>query len=260
MNVKIVLLKEPKLRTPDFVSGLPGIGYVGRVTVDYLIRELNAELFGEVYSQFFPPYVLIKRDGVVELMRNELYYWKNQKLKNDLILFTGNAQAVSPEGQYLIAEEVLNTVIKFGVKRLYSTAAFVINKRIERPSVYGAVTEPKLIEEMKAYGIVPMVEGSITGTNGLLFGLSKTKNLPGMCLLGETRGYRTPTGQFVVDAKAARAVLEVLTKMLGISVDMTPLESQAKVTAEFIKRMEEVEDHMVQTMKAAPKDLTRYIT
>jgi uncharacterized protein (TIGR00162 family) len=261
MRVKINLLKEPELRNPFLVSGLPGISYVGKVSTGYLIRELKAELFGEVYSHFFPSHVIIKKDGTVELMKNELYYWKNRELERDIIFFTGNTQAASPEGQYLIAEEVLDTAIKFGVKRLYSIAAYVVDKSIEKPEVYGAATEPKLLEEVKMHGVLPMVEGSIGGTNGLLFGLAKTKNLQGICLLGETRGYRTSSGRFVVDAKAVRAVLEILTKILSIKVDMAPIESQAELTAEFIERLEEVESRMLkQAVKSKPKDLSRYIT
>ena len=85
MKVKISFLKEPKLREPYLISGLPGISSIGKFSTDYLIRELKAELFGEVYSQFFPSYVLIKKDGIVELMKNELYCWKNKEFERKRI-------------------------------------------------------------------------------------------------------------------------------------------------------------------------------
>jgi len=73
MNVEMKILKELKSTEFTLISGLPGIAYIGKLSVDYLIQQLKAELVGEVYSRFFPPYVLIKADGVVELMKNELY-------------------------------------------------------------------------------------------------------------------------------------------------------------------------------------------
>lgn len=261
MKVTITLKKKVKLNQPYLLCGLPGIGHVGKVTIDYLIRELKAILFGEVYSHFFPSYVIINKDGIVELLKNELYYWKDPKFKHDLIFFTGNTQAVSPEGQFIIAEEVLKTLLPLGVKKLYSIAAYVNEKPSEIPKVYGAATNPTLFEEIKEHKILPMGNGSIGGTNGLLFGLAKIKDLSGLCLLGETHGYQTPSGQTVVDVKAAKAVLNVLTQMLGIHVDMTPIESQVDQTSEFISRLEEAERLMRQQIKStAPENFSRYIS
>lgn len=261
MEVKINLLKKPNLKEPFLVSGLPGIGHVAKLSANYLIQELKAELFGEIYSKYFPPYVLIKKDGIVELMKNELYYCKNSSTGKDLIIFTGNTQAASPEGQYIIAEAVLSTAIQFGVRRLYSTAAFVTDRLVKKPKVYGASTEFKLLKEIEKYDVIPMEEGSIGGTNGLLFGLAKTMDLPGVCLLGETRNYKTPLGHSVVDAKAARAVLESLTKMLSIHIDMEPIENQAKLTAEFIDRLEEIErNELSKVIRDSHEERTHYIS
>ncbi|MCX8191672.1 MAG: proteasome assembly chaperone family protein, partial [Nitrososphaerales archaeon] len=206
MDFKIY--KEPQLRDPYMVTGLPGIGYVAKISADYLIEGLKAELFEELYSPAFPPYVLIGKDGTVELLRNEFYYWKNERSKNDLIIFTGNVQALTPEGQYEVAKEVLNRAERFKVKKLFTMAAYVTNKPITKPKVYGAATHVELLEELKRYGVIQMDVGGISGTNGLIFGLAKLKNIPAVCLLSETPGYVTPSGQTVIDQRAAQSLLE----------------------------------------------------
>lgn len=256
----INLLKEPKLKSPSLVSGLPGIAYIGKLTVDYLIKELKAEPFGEVYSRYFPPYVLVREDGVVELMRNELYFWKAVESENDLILFTGNTQAVTPEGQYIIADEVLDVCLGFGVKRVYCIAGYLTGRPVERPRVYGAATDRSILEELRMHGVLPMKEGSVGGVNGLLFGLAKTKGLEGICLLGETPGYTTASGHQLVDAKAVQAVLGVITKVLGIEVDIAPLEERIRQTEEFIERLELVRRRMEEEAKETSSEAeTRYI-
>lgn len=261
MDVEVKLLKELKLKDPIFIGGLPGIGYVAKLSADYLIEALKAEVFCEIYSSFFPPHVLINKQGIVELMKNEIYFWKNIQLKNDLVIFTGNTQAASAEGQYAVAQEVLNIAQKIGVKRLYSLAAYVSEEHIEKPKVYLAATEQKLIKEAEIYDVSPMEEGSVSGTNGLLFGLAKSRNIEGICLLGETPGYTTPAGRSIVDAKSAQALLEVLTKILGIEINMAPLENQAKMTTEFIQKLEDVERRMLEQFSVAPtpKDRMYYI-
>jgi len=260
MKVTINLTKKVPPKGSILVCGLPGIAFIGKLSVDYLIQELGAELVGEIHSQFFSPYVLIGKDGVVELLRNELYYVKDEK-DIGIFFFTGNAQAASPEGQYALVDEVLDTVIQLGVKRVYSIAAFLTEKPFERPKVYGIATNPCLVDGMTEWGVLPMDRGSISGMNGLILGLARMKKLEGTCLLGETRGYQTPTGQFIVDAKAARAVLDVLTAMLGLLVDMKPLEKQAEQMDEFTAKLAEVEKKVREELRrAADRDPSRYIT
>jgi len=253
------IYKEPELKDPYMVTGLPGVGYVAKLSADYLIKELKAELFEELYSSSFPPYVLIKKDGTVELLKNELYYWKDDKLKNDLIVFTGNTQAISPEGQYEVTNEVLKRAEKFKVKKLFAMAAYVTGRHVEKPKVYGVATEPELVEELKKYEVLPMDAGSISGTNGLLFGLAKLKKIQSVCLLSETPGYMTPSGRVIADVKAAQALLEVLSKMLDIKIDMKPLEKEAKMAEEFVQKMEELERRWTEEMRRSvtppPKDI-----
>ncbi|MGQ9469779.1 MAG: proteasome assembly chaperone family protein [Nitrososphaerales archaeon] len=259
MPMQFKIYKELELNDPYMVTGLPGIGYVAKISTDYLIKQLKAELFEELYSSSFPPYVLIKKDGTVELLKNELYYWKDDRLKNDIIIFTGNTQAVSPEGQYEVANEVLNRAEKFKVKKLFAAAAYVTGKYVEKPKVYGATTEPELVEELKKYEVLPMDAGSISGTNGLLFGLAKLRKIPSICLLSETSGYMSPSGRVIADVKSAQALLEVLTKILDIKIDMRPLEKEAKMAEEFVQKMEELERRWTEEMRRSvtppPKDI-----
>jgi hypothetical protein len=56
--------------------------------------------------------------------------------------------------------------------------------------------------------------------------------MKGACLLGETHG-------MVVDHRAAKAVLDVLTGMLGIKIDMSNLEERAKRTERLMEKLGE---------------------
>jgi hypothetical protein len=72
--------------------------------------------------------------------------------------------------------------------------------------------------------------GPIIGAAGLLLGLGRLRGLRGICLLGETHG-------IVVDHRAAQAVLEVLTEILGVKLDLSNLEQRAKMTKEIMERV-----------------------
>ena len=71
MNSEIKILRSIKPEEFTLVCGLPGMAHAGKIPVDYMIQQLNAELIGEIYSTHFPPYVIINKGGLVELLRNE---------------------------------------------------------------------------------------------------------------------------------------------------------------------------------------------
>ena len=84
---EINILEEIELDNPIFIEALPGLGHVGKLAADHMIDELNATKFAEIYSPSFPPQVLIKEDGIIDNMLNELYYLKDVGEDNlDLII------------------------------------------------------------------------------------------------------------------------------------------------------------------------------
>ena len=252
MMTEIKILKKIASKESVLISGLPGIGYVGKLSVDYLIQQLNAELVGEVYSKYFPPYVLINKDGLVELLKNELHIHRDESGVNT-VFFSGDSQAFSPEGQYEIAEALLDWAVENGVKKVFSLAAYVTGRTFETPNVYVTATSAEALEELKKKGGAPLDQGIISGENGLIMGLSKKKGVEAFCLLGETRGYQTPTGQYFIDAKASKAVLKLLTSTLNLKVDMEPLEKQAKEMDDAIAKMAEVERRIKEEMSESSK-------
>jgi proteasome assembly chaperone (PAC2) family protein len=98
--------------------------------------------------------------------------------------------------------------------------------------VFGTATDPETIKTFSSNNISLMDSGSITGMNGLVVGIAKLRSMKGLCLLGETSGY-------VVDAKASKAVLETLLKIINVKVNMTNLEKRAKDTETLIQTIEQ---------------------
>ncbi|MCW4009402.1 MAG: PAC2 family protein [Candidatus Bathyarchaeota archaeon] len=252
MNAEIKILKPFKPSELTLIVGLPGMAYIGKLSVDYLIQQLKADLIGEVYSKFFPPYVIIKEDGLVELLRNELHVFADAAGRT-IVFLSGNSQAFSPEGQYEISEKVIDWAIENGVKKVYAVAALVTDKQFDTPNVYVTATSADMLEEAKAQGAKLLDHGIIGGENGLVVGLAKKRNLEGACLLAETHGYQAPTGEYVIDPRAAKAALNVLTQILDIKVDMEPMEKQALEMDEAFAKMAEIERRVREEMAQSGK-------
>ena len=250
MNVEIKMLKDFEPGELILICGVPGIAYIGKISIDYLVQQLKAELVGEVYSKYFPPYVIIKEDGLVELLRNELQLFIDESGRT-IVFLTGNAQAYSPEGQYEIGEAILEWAINKRVKRVYSVAAYITDRPFEAPNVYSTTTTLALLEEAKVHGAQFLDDGIIGGENGLIMGLAKKRNVEGVCLLAETHGYQTPTGEFIIDPRAAKAALKVMTSMLNLKIDMDPMEKQVVEMDEAIAKLVEIERKIRKEMAGA---------
>jgi len=230
MRALVKYLTEPKLDKPVMVCGLPGIGSVAWLAVSHLQKELKAELFAEVYSPAFSPKVWLTDDGIVKLMKGEFYFWKNTEGGSDLILFSASEQPYSPEGQYELADVVLELAQKFHVKQVITMGGMATDSFTESPKVYVGGTDMDLVKEVEALGGVKLAGGAITGTNGLIFGLSKPKNISAVCLLAETPGYLS------LDANAAKSALEMSSKLIKIQVSYSTLEKQARENSDAVHK------------------------
>ena len=232
-EASVVYYKRPRLKEPILIEGLPGVGNVGKLAAEHLIDEIKAKKFAEIYSNDFPPQVLIDDNGIIKLVRNELYYWRGDK---HLIILVGDYQGLSSRGQYMLAEAVLDIAQKYGTKMIYTLGGYGTGMDVEKPRVTGAATDKELVKELKKHGVNFKDEpgGGIIGASGLLLGLGKLRGMRGACLMGETSGY-------IVDPNSAREVTKVLMKLLGIDISLAKLDEKADEVKKITERIKSLE-------------------
>jgi hypothetical protein len=250
MSTKIVELEKIKLKNPIFIEGLPGVGNVGRIAAGYLLEELKAKKFAELFSSHFMPFVLLHQSSAVHVLKNEFYYHKGKD--RDVVILVGDSQSVDPEGHYEIVETVLDYIQKLGVKEMITLAGLSVGEEAKEPKVIGAVSDPELLKKYGKYGIdfdAGSRVGTIVGASGLLLGLGRARGIKGICLLGETMGF-----PIIPDPKSAEALLKVLTKILNMKIDISKLHKKVHEMEEFIKKVEEFQmKAMGQMMRQAEK-------
>lgn len=226
---------EVKLNNPILIEGLPGLGLVGKIALRYLVRQLKAKKFAYLYSPHFPYFVLVNKKGSVRLLRGVFYFWRNKNQKKDLILFTGDSQAQTIEGQYEISDVILNFAERKNVELIVTVGGYRAEAK-DKPKVLAAATNPQTLNKaLKANAIVSSSGSPIVGTAGLLLGLSRFKKIDAVCLLGETRGY-------LPDPKAAKSVLEVLKDMLDLEVDLKGLNEEIVKAERAVSRLQKIEE------------------
>jgi uncharacterized protein (TIGR00162 family) len=258
--------EKPKLRSPVLIEGLPGVGNIGRVAVGYLVEQLGAKKFAQLYSRHFFPFVVLHDKNQVHLLKNEFYYYKAKKKgQRDIIFLVGDCQSLDPKGHYEVMEKVLDFAEKFGVKEIFTIGGIATGEAEKSPKALGAVTDKELVEKYQKAGIEFSAGdkiGYIVGAAGLLLGLGKERGMKGVCLLGETSGF-----PIVTDPKGAEVVLNSLTKILNVKVDMSKLEQKVKEMEEFIKKVEDLQKRALteiakdqpQAQQQKTREQTRYI-
>jgi len=228
MKKLISFSKIPNLKDPCLLAAWPGMGKVALTAVEYLINELDAEYCGEMANAAQVSKQVIIPPLVPE---NKFYYYHSPKLRNDIVFFVGSEQPM-PHAEYMFAQELLNAVTLLGVKRIYTTAAAPSDMHFEdTPRVFAVPNNTDLLKELLQFKVHFMGDGTIAGLNGLLISVAREMNMDGICLLGEIPFF-TVQMEF---PRASHKILEILSKMLGLEIDMVDLELYAE------EKMKEIE-------------------
>jgi uncharacterized protein (TIGR00162 family) len=246
-------LEKVTANNPILIEGLPGLGLVGKITMRYLIKHLNAEKIAYLYSPHFPYFVLVNKKGRVRLLRGTFYLWRNPNGSNDFIFFTGDSQAQTIEGQYEISNYILEFAKKHDVKTIITVGGF--RKEVkDKPKVVAAATNSNLLKDaLQANASKSPIGNPIVGTAGLILGLAPFKNIEALCLLGETRGY-------LPDPKAAKSILEVLQVLLGFKLDMKYIDVQIKKAEKMVEQFQAIEEKRIMQAEQIKKEDDKKIT
>ena len=213
----------PKLRKPILIEGLPGIGNVGKVAVDFIIEELNAKKVCELISHSMPNSVFVNEDNLVELPSISIYFKKSRD--RDILFVAGDAQPIDEVSCYEFSETILDFLQAHKGREVITLGGIGLPNVPKKPKVYCTGTSKEFIDtyakdgllEPKLYGIV----GPIIGISGLLLGIAKRKKMDGISLLAETYGH-----PFYLGIRGAREIVRVLNKKLSLQINMKQLDKE----------------------------------
>ncbi|MBE9501857.1 MAG: PAC2 family protein [Dehalococcoidia bacterium] len=225
-RAQLKIHRKPQLKNPRLILAWGSVGDVGIEAVAYLRDKLGAREFGHIEPyDFFDPSIEVA-NGLVELEfpQSKFYYWKNGD-GDDLILFIADYE---PQvGRYEYANLLLEVGQRFHVPRIYTIWSFPsLTSHTEEPRVFGVVNDAKLVPYLEQHPVIPIRERDLISMNGLVLSLAREKGFQGIYLLAEVPHYATGTYP-----KSCRAVLRVLTAMLGIGIaldEFDPLIEQAE--------------------------------
>lgn len=247
------------LNEPVLIEGLPGIGNVGKVAIDFLIEELKAKKLCSLFSYGLPHSVFVNEDDLVELPSIEIYYKRfGKKGKRDMLILTGDVQPLDEAGSYAFCDKVIELAKQFGVKEVITTGGIGLQEIPKKPRVYITGNDGRLVAQyaknMDIETQIHDVVGPIIGVSGLLLGLGSLRGMPGIALLAETFGHPLYLG-----VKGAHEILKVLAAKLDLKLNVGRLtkeiEQLEQRTMKRTKDLGAIQD----ALKSGSKKETIYI-
>ena len=230
------------LKNPVLIEGFPGLGYVGKITITYVAKQLGAKRLAELYSPYFPYHVITGRGGGVRLPRAQFHYYQDPKEQLDLVFCTSDSQAQSLEGQFDVVEKILNYAKTLGVKTVIAIGGYSI-KASEKTTPVCVATSKQLLGRMLESGaILGPIGNPIVGLAGVTLGLAKLIEIDAACILGQTIGH-------LPDPESAKRVLNILQRFLGVTIDLKPLDKEIEKAVEVFREMEDVQKEMESTTR-----------
>ena len=261
-KIKKHVKRVPKLKSPILIEGLPGIGNVGKITVDFLIDELQAKPLYSMYAYTFPNSVFINEENLVDLPKIAVYYAKLKGKDHDLILIAGDLQPNDEVSCYSFSELMLDMLQEFGGNEIITIGGIGIMDEPDEQKIHTTGNSKEIIKRYKRYGKLNNkiygVVGPIIGVTGLLVGLAEEYEMQAIALLAETFGHPMALG-----IKVARSILRIIDKRVGLNINIKQLDKEiARLEKEMKQRKGDLMHAMQQSgvmQQESSEDDVKYI-
>jgi len=255
----VFLLKElnkVNINKPVLIVGLPGIGNVGKIAVDFIIDNLKAQKIFDIESYNFPHAVFVNEKNMVELPTIEIYYKRaNNK---DLLFLAGDIQPIDESSCYEFCNKILDFFEKYNGTEIITIGGIGLSEMPSDPRVYCTANDKKIIEKYKfknlsnnIYGIV----GPIIGVTGVLVGLAGKRNIPSIAFLAETYGHPNYLG-----IKSAREILKILDSKFNLNLNFTELNKEVTdIEKNLRKKIKQIDQFRITKADERPTSKINYI-
>ena len=214
MSVLIDWVSETNTLGGTLLVAMPGVGDVGKLAIDAVNTELDAEPIARLIHPSLPP--LAKLDGNGLLKPPHILLSRLEIDGREIFTLTGDAQPMTPEGQSEMAQSVLELFEEGEVVVLAGMSA-----EAERKDVFCITSSSEYRIELEKNGVDVRRDepkAGVIGMAALITALGPVKNVRTSCNIATTIGNSA-------DPVAAQLLLETIRRWwslpLPVPIDAT---------------------------------------
>lgn len=213
---------QKKIKSPIVIGGFPGIGLIGTIATEFLIKHLNAKPVGYIWSDELMPIAAVHESKVIQPL--EIYY---DAKSNILIL---HALSDIRNLEWKVGDALLELSKAVKAKEIICIEGVL--SKTETTNSYYLTTNPKNEKQFNKIkdkvSVGQLKEGIIMGVTAAM--LLRNFSIPMTGIFVETHS-KLP------DSKASAKIIEVLDGYLGLKVDYKPLLKAAEEFETQLKQM-----------------------
>jgi proteasome assembly chaperone (PAC2) family protein len=231
LETRVNLFDAQSLEGAVFIEGTPTAGAAGMLAVNYLRAAYDAKQVGEVVSPYFPQISLIDEEGIASLPKMELYLAKNKDVK--MLLLSRGFPVESNEGSYEVAKKLYEVLSEKGVKEYIVLASGRISGN---GGVFVSATNLDDTKKLLDAGAKrsPSLENlPVDRTTAFLMLFFARDHKRVTLLISDTISY-------MPDHMAAKKLLEVVSRYLGIELDFTILDKEIERQNRLMQEIEQL--------------------
>ena len=214
MGALIDWISQPNTEGETLLVAMPGVGDVGKLAIDAINYELDAQPIARIIHPALPPLAKLDDDGL--LMPPHVLLSKLEIDGKSVFTLTGDAQPMTPEGQHELAREIVENFKGGEIIVLAGMSA-----EPERKDIFAVTSNAEYRIALEKQGVdVRRAEpkAGIIGMAALITALGPIFDVRTSCVIATTIGKS-------MDPVAAQLMLETVRKWwslpLPVPIDAT---------------------------------------
>ncbi len=222
-EITLYKFKDMNLEGATVINGFPTGGLVSTITANYLVSALKLDQIAVMDSPEFPPVSMIY--DAKPKFPARIYADEKAKIVIFLSEFTPVPGLIRPLSDIIfsfIDENMCSRVI----------APEIIQAEGESLEIFGVGSTDRARSGLGELGIKSISHGIITGISGILLNEGRRRNFDVITLVAQAR-------PDIPDARASAILIETISKIIGISIDIEPLYRDAEMIESRIRNLRE---------------------
>ena len=243
MGVLIDWLIETETSGEMLLVAMPGVGDVGKLAIDAVNSELDAEPIARLLHPALPPLATLDDNGL--LMPPHILLSRIDLDGKTVYTLTGNAQPMSSEGQFEMANKVLELFSGGEILVLAGMSAGP-----DRKEIFTICSSADYRIELEKMGVDVRRDepkAGVIGMAALITAIGPIKNVKTSCTIATTVGNSA-------DPVASQLLLETVRKWWSLPLPV-PIDATARLAAKLKELHPGVAQDMVSDLTESPDSI-----
>ncbi len=243
MGALIDWISQPQTHGNLLIVAMPGVGDVGKLAIDAVNTELDAEPIARILHPTLPPLARLDENGL--LVPPHILLSRVEIDGKEVFTLTGDAQPMTPEGQHELAVTVLELFEGGEVLVLAGMSA-----EAQRKEVFSITSSSSYRIELESMGVDVRRDepkAGVIGMAALITAIGPIKNVKTSCTIATTVGNSA-------DPVAAQLLLETIRKWWSLPLPV-PIDATARLAAKLKEIHPQKADDMVSELSESPDSI-----